>query len=100
MCRYLTLANEVLEMVSQQSDIPIEVIISKSRNADVVDARHLAINLLFGLGLYPQQIAKVVHQSTRTIQCAISAFSVRCKANNNLRHTFYYLRNKCAENAR
>ena len=87
-------------MVSQQSDIPIEVIISKSRNADVVDARHLAINLLFGLGLYPQQIAKVVHQSTRTIQCAISAFPVRCKANDNLRRTFYYLRNKFAENAR
>ena len=39
------LADRVITLVTEESDIPKEAILSKSRTAEVVDARHLAIKL-------------------------------------------------------
>lgn len=55
MCNILY--NEVLELVSQETEIPADLIKSKSRLADVVDARQMVVWFSFKAGMRPQTIA-------------------------------------------
>ena len=57
------LADRVITLVTEESDIPKEAILSKSRTAEVVDARHLAIKLLHSKDIYPSRIAAKTEKS-------------------------------------
>lgn len=50
-------ATVVLDLVAEELDVPKEQILSKSRMAEVVDARHTAVKLLHSNNVYPAKIA-------------------------------------------
>lgn len=52
-------ATVVLDLVAEELDVPKEQILSKSRMAEVVDARHTAVKLLHSNNVYPAKIAAV-----------------------------------------
>ena len=49
MSKIAEFTDRVITLVSEETDIPREAILSKSRTAEVVDARHLAIKLLHSI---------------------------------------------------
>lgn len=49
--------NEIIQVVSRETEIAPKVILSGSKEAEVVDARYLLVYFLFKEGFYPSQIA-------------------------------------------
>lgn len=88
MPKFAAFANHVLSIVAEETDIPEELILSKSRAAEVVDARHLAIKLLHSKDIYPKRIAGIFNLSPRTIHYIITSFDSRIQANKSLRNNF------------
>lgn len=74
-------ADNVLELVADELEVPKEEILSKSRAAEVVDARHLAIMLLHSKDIYPKRIAGIFGLSARSIHYIITSFDARVRAN-------------------
>ena len=50
--------NEVLCLVADETEISAEMIVSKSRLAEVVDARQMVVWFCFKAGLHPRTIAE------------------------------------------
>ena len=50
--------NEVLRLVAEETEISAEMIVSKSRLAEVVDARQMVVWFCFKAGLLPRTIAE------------------------------------------
>lgn len=50
--------NEVLRLVADETEISAEMIVSKSRLAEVVDARQMVVWFCFKAGLHPRTIAE------------------------------------------
>lgn len=48
--------NEIIQIVSRETEIAPKVILSGSKEAEVVDARYLLVYFLFKEGFYPSQI--------------------------------------------
>lgn len=88
------LADRVITLVTEESDIPREAILSKSRTAEVVDARHLAIKLLHANNVYPSRIASIFNLSTRCINYAITNFEHRVSQNNVFRSNYETIKKK------
>lgn len=88
------LADRVITLVTEESDIPKEAILSKSRTAEVVDARHLAIKLLHANNVYPSRIASIFNLSTRCINYAITNFEHRVSQNNVFRSNYETIKKK------
>lgn len=61
-------------------EIAPKVILSGSKEAEVVDARYLLVYFLFKEGFYPSQIASLVGKTKRAVNYMLSNFSsrVRC----------------------
>ena len=57
-----------------------ERLFSKSRDEDVVDARHILINLLYDAGAYPSIIASALGVTARCVTYAISGFNNRLRS--------------------
>lgn len=91
-------ADYVLELVAEELDVPKESIMSKSRNAEVVDARHTAVKLLHCNNIYPSKIAGVFGLTARNIQYVITSFDSRIQTNRSLRNSFAKLAKKLGEN--
>lgn len=51
------LTDRILALVAEETEMPKETILSKSRAAEAVDARHMAIWLLHSNGVYSSRIA-------------------------------------------
>lgn len=49
--------NEVMRLVAEETEIPIDLILSKSRLADVVEARQMVAYFCFRAGISPRNIA-------------------------------------------
>lgn len=92
------LADYVLELVAEELDVPKESIMSKSRNAEVVDARHLSAMLLHKSNVYPSRIASIFGVSPRTVQYAITSFNARIQTNRALRNSYAKLAKTLCEN--
>lgn len=88
MTKIAEFAGRVIDLVSRETEIPRELILSKSRVAEVVDARHLAIMLLHSKDVYPNRIAEVFGLSARSVHYIITSFDARIRANNPLRNNF------------
>lgn len=88
------LANHIIGIVAEELDIPKEAILSKSRTAEVVDARHLAIKLLHSKDIYPSRIASIFNLSTRCINYAITNFEHRVSQNNVFRSNYETIKKK------
>lgn len=59
--------NEVLNLVSVETEISVETIVSKSRLAEVVDARQLVVWFCFKAGIYPRIIAELLGISRQAV---------------------------------
>lgn len=97
MCKIADFANLVLDLVADELDVPKEQILSRSRNAEVVDARYVAVKLLYSHNVYPSRIAVVMGMATRSVQYIITAFDARIQANRMLRNNYAKLAKKLGE---
>lgn len=92
------LAEHVLELVAEELDVPKNSILSKSRKAEIVDARHMAAKLLHVHNVYPSRIAEIFGVSPRSVHYVITSFDARIQTNRALRNSFAKLAKKLGEN--
>lgn len=85
------LADYIITIVADELDILKEQILSKSRTAEVVDARHMAAMLLHKSNVYPARIASIFGVSPRTVQYVITSFDARIQTNRALRNSYVKL---------
>lgn len=88
MSKIAEFADRVIELVSHETDIPKEQILSRCRATEIVDARHLVIKLLHANNIYPSRIASIFNLSPRTIHYVLTAFDNRVSTNNSLRNIY------------
>ena len=99
MSKIADFADRVIELVSYDTDIQKEKILSRRRATEVVDARHLAIKLLHSNNVYPSRIASIFNLSPRTIHYIITTFDTRAQANKTLRNNFAKIAKPLADNS-
>ncbi len=92
------LAGHVLDLVAEELDVPKESILTKSRKAEIVDARHMAAKLLHIRNVYPSRIADIFGVSARTVQYVITSFDARIQTNRALRNSYAKLTKRLGEN--
>lgn len=92
------LADNVLDLVANELEIPRELILSKSRKAEVVDARHMAARLLHSNNVYPSRIASVFGVSPRSVHYIVTTFDARLQANKSLRNNYEKIAKQLREN--
>lgn len=98
MTKIAEFAVRVLDLVSAETEIPEELILSKSHTAEVVDARHLAITLLHLSGVYPKRIAEIFRMSPRSVRHVITSFDSRIQTNKPLGYNLAKIRRQLGEN--
>lgn len=76
---------ETLNLVSQETEIPVNRILSSDKDTETVDARYLLVRLLVERGMYPSQIALQIHKTKRAINYMISNFQERMEGGKMLR---------------
>lgn len=92
------LANHIIGIVAEELDVPKESILSKSRKAEIVDARHMAAKLLHVCNVYPSRMAEFSGVSARTVQYVITSFDARIQTNRTLRNSYAKLAETLCEN--
>lgn len=92
------LAGHVIELVAHETEIPEEAILSKSRTAEVVDARHLAIKLLHQKDIYTKRIAEIFGMSPRSVRHIITTFDARIQTNRSLGYNLAKIRKQLGDN--
>lgn len=92
------LAGHVLDLVAEELDVPKESILTKSRKAEIVDARHMAAKLLHIHNVYPSRIADIFGVSARTVQYVITSFDARIQTNRALRNSYAKIAKTLREN--
>lgn len=93
------LTDRVITLVAEDTDMPKEAILSKSRTAEVVDARLLAIKLLHSKDIYPSRIAAIFGISPRSVRHVITAFDTRVQANKSLGYNLAKIRKQLGESS-
>ncbi len=91
-------ADNVLKLVAEELEIPECQILSKSREAEVVDARYLAVRLLHSHDIYPSRIASILGMSPRTVRHIITSFDARIQTNKSLRNIFAKIQQQLGDN--
>lgn len=74
---------KIINAVSEETEVTVEEIMSKSKNAEVVDARAIVIMLLSEYGFYPESISKLLNKTSACVRFLISSFDER-KRNNKI----------------
>lgn len=92
------LADHILGIVAEELDVPKESIMSKSRKAEIVDARHMVAKLLHVRNVYPSRIAQIFGMSPRSIHYVITSFDARIQTNRMLRNSYAKLAKMLCEN--
>lgn len=92
------LTNHILGIVAEELDVPEDSILSKSRKAEIVDARHMVAKLLHIRNIYPSRIAEIFGVSPRTVQYVITSFDARIQTNRALRNSYAKLAKRLGEN--
>lgn len=82
------LADYIIGIVADELDVTKESILSKTRNAEIVDARYMAVKLLHCHNVYPSRIAALFNLSSRNIHYAITSFDARIQTNRSLRNSY------------
>lgn len=88
MCIPHKILSDVIETVSIETDVPVESIMSKCRESEVVDARHICIKLLHKEGIYISRIAKLLRMTPRNVQYVIANFDDRITFNRIMRNNY------------
>ena len=77
--------NKTLQIVSEETEISVESMLSKSKEADVVDARYLLVYSLYQQGFYPSHIACKINKTKRAVNYMISHFDNRMESGKMMR---------------
>ncbi len=85
---------EIIEIVVSETDVPCEEILSKSKQAEVVDARYMLIMALLDFGFYPSEVAQMVGLTSRSINYTISNFDTRMSYAKYKRNTYDRIRKR------
>lgn len=91
MCITEIFAN-LLKMVSIETEIPSDRILSSSKCAEVVDARCILIKLLYKKGMYPSSIASELGCTVRSVQYNLAHFPDRAETNPMMRINYECLK--------
>nr|DAM07203.1 MAG TPA: chromosomal replication initiator protein [Caudoviricetes sp.] len=83
---------EIINLVEKETEVSTELILSSSKVTEVVDARSIVAHLLSEYGLYPEQIAPLLHKTSASIRYLISNFDRRKDSNKMIA---IYLQNIC-----
>lgn len=73
--------NDILQIVSEETEINEALILSDNKSTAVVDARSILVDILREKGLYPVQIAEYLHKTPAGIRNLISGFENRKRSN-------------------
>ena len=92
------LTSTVLDLVAGELEVSRDSILSKSRRAEIVDARHMAISLLHTNNVYPARIAEIFRLSPRNIHYVITSFDARIQTNRKLRNIYAKLAKQLGNN--
>lgn len=83
------LYRQILGTVSQETEIPEERILSKAKNAEIVDARYLLVYFLWRHGFHAPVISSLMNFSRRPIEKMISQFDIRRKQSGKCSKCFW-----------
>lgn len=72
---------EIIEAVSRETEVSASQILGCSKHMEVVDARSILVKLLHENGLYPEQIAVLLHKTSASIRYLLSNYESRKSAN-------------------
>jgi len=78
----------VLSAVSEETGIDIKTILSQDRRRETVDARHIAVHLLYKCGIYQSTIVEIFRTTPRNIQYIISDFDARLLCSPPMRNDY------------
>lgn len=92
MMKRINIFASCLQMVAEEMEVSQQEILSESKIEDVVDARHLLVQLMYELGLYPATIAQLIGCTSRNVNSIISGFRLRCERRKLLRHSYERLK--------
>ena len=67
----------IVRVVAEETEIPRERILSKSKNAELVDARYLLVHFLWRRGFHVPVISDLMNYSRRPVEKMISQFDLR-----------------------
>lgn len=87
--------NEVLKIVSEVTEISEEVILSKAREAEVVDARAILAEVLRQKGFYPNTIAELMHTSSRNVVMIHNNYADRLNNSVMMQINYSYIKKMC-----
>lgn len=79
MCKSRIFA-EILNIVSTETEVPEECILSSRKDEDTVDARYLLVYFLSKQGFSHSGIAKLINKDVRTVNYIITHFPDREKS--------------------
>ncbi len=82
----------VLAAVSEETEIDVKAILSQDKRREIVDARHIAINLLHKKGLYQSNIAEIFRITPRNVQYILSDFDARMLCSIPMRNDYERIR--------
>lgn len=85
---------EILAFVSQCTEIDPNIILSSSKEIDVVDARYILVQILFQKGFYPSQIAVFIGKSKRCVNLILTNFNKRMESGKMLGILWEQIRNR------
>lgn len=86
--------NDILQIVSEETEINEALILSDNKSTAVVDARSILVDILREKGLYPVQIAEYLHKTPEGIRNLISGFENRKRSNGILAIYSQRIRNR------
>lgn len=74
----------IVESVACEMELNADEILSTRRTANIVDARHIIVHLLFKEGVYIADIAHALNLSRRAVEKIRSTFDGRLDSNRKL----------------
>lgn len=83
---------EIIKIVSRETEITREMIVSKCSKAEVVDARYILARLLHDAGFYKSQIAERLCLSRRSVFVILGNFDDRLRYNRMMRISYERIR--------
>lgn len=91
--------NEVLHLVAEECEISAEIIVSKCRLAEVVDARQLVVWFSLKAGMHPRTIADKLGISRQAVCQKIATIADR-RANRAFEFMFQRIASKLQETSK
>ena len=88
----------ILDVVSRETEVPADDILSESKIAEVVDARSLLAVSLYEAGFYPPVIARYMKKTPACIRYLIAGFEQRKNTNKILEISSHNIRKTLKNN--